>query len=83
MNSRFSIKHMTSTKSDENNPVPKKKCTAIIKVTDDKRTVTYHTTERAAAKRIARMTRWFITRMSTADPVEQADPSSLKQPLMH
>ncbi len=85
-NTRFSIKHKTTTTSanaDDPAAVSKKKCTAIIKVTDDKRNISYHTSERAAVQRLARMTQWFITRMSTTEAALHADPATLKQPLMH
>ena len=73
---RFSIKQTTS--SVEKDGIPKKKVTVVLRVTDDKETLTYHTSERFSAKRIAALMKWFTVKMASAPVLDQ---TALKQPL--
>ena len=77
---RFSIKQTTKTK--EKDGVMKKKVAVLIKVTDNKETISYETTERFAAKRIATLMQWFTVRMASTTEEQLADPHTLKQALI-
>ena len=76
---RFSIKHTTT--SAEKDGIPKKKVNAVIKVTDDKETITYETTERFAVKRISTLMKWFTVKMASTTEEELKDVPALKQRL--
>ena len=76
---RFAIKQTTKTKEKEG--VMKKKVAVVIKVTDNKQTISYETTERFAAKRIAALMQWFTVKMASTTEEQLADPQALKQVL--
>jgi hypothetical protein len=79
-NTRFVIKQATT--STEKEGIVKKKVTVTLRVTDDKKTITFETTERCFVKRIGRLTRWFAVRMaSTAEDLAKGE-SSIKAKLM-
>ena len=73
---RLSLKQ--TAKTDDGN---KKNVKVVLKVTDNKETITYETTERFGAKRIASLTQWFTIRMASTLP--DMDQASLKQKLIH
>lgn len=72
---RFSIKHNTSTVEKES----KKKVSVVLKVTDDKQTITYETCERFSVKRISALIKWFTIKMASTPVDSLTDENSLKQ----
>lgn len=77
---RFSLKQ--STRTNDKDGVPRKRIIVILRVTDDKRTITYETNERFAVKRMSSLMRWFTVKMAST-PVEAIrDETSLLQKLI-
>lgn len=74
-NTRFSIKHNTSTVENDS----KKKVSVVLKVTDDKQTITYETCERFSVKRISALMKWFTIKMASTPIESLTDENSLKQ----
>lgn len=78
---RFSIKQTTSTAEIEQDAQPKKKVVVVLKVTDDKQTITYETPERFYIKRISALMKWFTVKMASAPVEDIRDETALKKPL--
>lgn len=74
---RLSLKQSTTT----DDTTTKRNVKVLIKVTDNKRTITYQTTERFGAKRMGALTQWFTVRMASTENVK--DEAALKQKLIH
>ena len=75
-NTRYVIKQ--NTKTSEVDGVPKKKLVVSLRVTNDKEVLTFETTERFNVKRIARLTRWFVIRMSCTPDEHLKDQTALR-----
>ncbi len=75
-NTRYVIKQ--NTKVDEKEGVPKKKVIVCLRVTNDKEVFTFETSERFNVKRIARLTRWFVIRMSSTPDENLKDQAGLR-----
>jgi hypothetical protein len=73
---RYVIKQNTATA--EKDGVPKKKIIVTLRVTNDKEVFTFETAERFNVKRIARLTRWFVIRMSSTTDDQLKDQTALR-----
>ena len=75
-NTRYVIKQ--DTKVTEKDGVPKKKVIVSLRVTNDKEAFTFETVERFNVKRISRLTRWFVIRMSSTSDEQLKDRIALR-----
>jgi hypothetical protein len=75
-NTRYVIKQNTKTKEEDG--IPKKRVVVILRVTNDRETVTFRTSERVNVKRIAHLTRWFVIRMSSTSEELLRDVTALR-----
>ena len=73
---RYVIKQ--NTKTSEEDGVPKRKVLVTLRVTNDKESMSFETTERFNVKRIARLTRWFVIRMSSTSEEQLKDINGLR-----
>lgn len=78
---RMSMKQ--TTKAIEKDGTLKRKQVVFLKVTDNKQTITFETSERHALKRICSLNRWFIVRMASTSDDQLKEEATIKQKIAH
>lgn len=76
---RFSLKQ--STRTSDKDGEPRQRITVILRVTDDKTTITYETNERFAVKRMSSLMRWFTVKMASTPAEATSDETALHKKL--